>query len=121
MRAASVPCIILASWTLLGSGCHREPASSSRHDACSATCASVACLNPDLDTNAISRCETYCIDKFEASEEQGLECQTAYEESMTCLAELSCTEYESWLAATPDSPCPEARGKVEAACEQIFL
>jgi hypothetical protein len=102
-------------------GCQREPIPSPGEEACISTCASVACLDPGLDSDAITRCESYCLDKFAASDAQGVDCADAYADGMMCLAELSCSEYNDWLAETTDGPCPSARGRVLESCQQIFL
>lgn len=85
------------------------------------TCATFSCLNPLLDEDAVARCESYCIEKLDASVEQGQMCEEAFAEAMTCLADLSCSEYEEWAANVPDAPCSLARPSVEEACEQIYL
>lgn len=118
MRVANTRSAVLLSMLL---GCQRDPEPSIAEEACVSTCASVACIDPDLDADAIARCESYCLGKFEASEAQGADCAEAYADGVMCLAELSCSDYENWLDETPDGPCPSARVRVQDACEQIFL
>lgn len=101
--------------------CPRDPVPSPNEEACVAACASVACIDPDLDEDVIERCESYCLGKFDASEAQGPACAEAFADSMMCLGELSCSEYDEWLFGAPGSPCPSARTRVEDSCEQIFL
>lgn len=119
MTVASTRCAVFLAGVLLG--CQRDPAPSPAEDACVSTCASVACIDPELDADAIARCESHCLDKFEASRSQGEDCAEAYADGMMCLAELSCSDYEKWLDETLDGPCPSARMRVQEVCEQIFL
>jgi hypothetical protein len=119
MKMAKVQCALALVGTLLS--CHRDPVSPPGEEACTNTCASVACIDPELDSAAIARCESYCLEKFGVSEAQGVDCAEAFSDGMMCLAELSCSEYEDWLNETPDGPCPSARARVQESCEQIFL
>lgn len=102
-------------------GCHRGPADQPAQEACVLTCESFACLDPQIDAAAVARCESYCLGKSDASEAQGADCAQAYSNAMMCLAELSCSEYDSWLDETPNGPCPSARSQVDQYCDQIFL
>jgi hypothetical protein len=113
----------LAKVALLGiaaCGCHHGPIPSERDMACESTCQSVACINPDLDADAIAECESYCRGKFDASSEQGAACEEAFTDAMNCLGELTCDEYTEWLTHVGDS-CPIGRSQVASTCDGIYL
>jgi hypothetical protein len=111
---------LLAISTLLG--CARELPPSAHESLCTATCSALTCtVNPDLTPEEMSRCESYCGGKFDASAEQGPSCEEAFTEAMSCLGELDCEAYTSWLYMDPGHECTHARSVVEDACEQIFL
>jgi hypothetical protein len=118
LKAIELICVGLWAGVL---GCHRDPLPSAQEQVCESTCASLACVNPELDAQVIRDCESYCHGKFDASAEQGPACEEAFAEAMICLAELSCSAYESWLAEESDGPCPAARTSTAEACDQLYL
>jgi len=111
---------MVAVLTVAACGCHRGPLPSERDTTCESTCQSVACINPELDEDAIAACESYCRGKFDASAEQGAACEQAFTDAMICLGDLTCEEYADWLTHVAD-PCPTGRSQVASACEGIYL
>jgi hypothetical protein len=101
--------------------CSRDLPPSLQDEACAAICQSVLCSTPDLDSDGVARCESYCHGKFEESVRQSDACQEALAEAMSCLMELSCDQFASWYFSEPDDPCPTARAVVEDACEGLYL
>ncbi|PRQ02111.1 hypothetical protein ENSA5_25700 [Enhygromyxa salina] len=102
-------------------GCHREPVPSEQYAACDSICETVACVDPGIEADALERCVSYCYDKADASVEQGTACEDAFARGLSCLAELSCSEYEVWATSGPGASCPSARAEVEDACQGIEL
>ena len=96
-------------------GCEEPEPASERTERCQAMCALIACDGGEVGPDQIGGCTQRCLDKWDATEEQSVECSTAYGRSVECFSALECTEFLAWDSGDA-SVCREPLTAFETEC-----
>lgn len=81
----------------------------------------VDCVPPELRVGEVEGCADDCEDDAEDSLDQGHKCAQSFEDLLSCIVPLTCTELADWQLDRTGNECEAETAGFRAECSKLWV